>query len=239
MPDYEFPDEVLGKRLMEYTRIDTIVFESIILNNSRRVYFYDHPLSAESSPIIMLLDGSDYLNLANANVTLDNLISENKIPAIKAVFIDPVDRMKEFWLNEPFLDMIFKELIPFLNKKYALTDNHVFMGGVSLGGVSSFFALKDYSRNLTGCFSQSGAFWIDSLRIVNELSSADIGNKLLYLSYGTFENQDSVHLVLKKFMDKKRADYKVEIYNEGHNWGNWKSHLDNALIFLLDERKEI
>ncbi|MCB9057787.1 MAG: hypothetical protein H6627_04425 [Calditrichae bacterium] len=237
MPDYEFPSEILAKRSVIYTKLDTAAFRQNKTSASYPFYFYRHDSSSNTSPLVVFTDGSDYINFAQAPTILDNLIRDNKIPAINALFVDPKDRMKEYWMDESFTTLLIEEILPFVRKEYQINPDNTYLGGVSLGGLFSLYALKNYSSELAGVFSQSGAIWVDSLRILDELKNADFSNVKLYYSYGSFENQDSVHHRLNTFLTKKSARFSWDLFHEGHAWGSWKGHLDNALIYLLNKRK--
>jgi len=237
MPDYEFPVETLSNRFQNYTLLDTLEFSGKILADKRNVYVFRHLSAAVNAPLIVFHDGSDYLNYAQAHIVLDNLILDDKIPPSNAIFIDPVDRMAEQRFNDGYLKMVFKEILPFIKKEYQIAEETpLYMGGVSLSGLVSFYALKNFSDELTGVFSQSGAFWIDSLKIINELENTDFSKVQLFFDYGTFEKQRSVHNQLISFLDGKQAQFTYNVNHEGHNWSNWKGHLDDALINLLNER---
>jgi enterochelin esterase-like enzyme len=234
MPDYKFPVEVLARRFQNYTPLDTLTFESRSMKDQRMVILFKHPLTSPSSPLLVFNDGSDYLSFAQANIILDNLIEEKKIPPCYALFIKPVNRMKEYWLSDLYLEIVFKEIVPFAKEQFKIIDeNKIFFGGVSLGGLSAFYALKDYGNQLDGVFGQSPSFWVDSLRITNELNRVDLSEKKLFFDYGLFEKNSFDSSLINYFRDKAPI-LKIEKYNEGHAWGNWKAHLDNALVFLLN-----
>ncbi len=234
MPKYVFEKVSLLRRKNYLSRIDTLHFKSRILKNERNIYIYRHPLAEASSPIIIFHDGNDYLKYGSAQIILDNLIAEKEIPALHAMFIDPVDRRKEYWMDDNYLKSVFREMIPQVRKNYKLDQkSFIGMGGVSLGGLISLYALKNYSDRLDCVFSQSGAIWVDSSRIITELESYTSMNTKIYFDYGTFESMDQVHNRLAELMDKKKIHFQMNIFNEGHNWANWRAHLPLALTFGL------
>jgi len=237
MPHYEYPDEWLMRKDRSYTQLDTMTLAKSQKTPEREVYVYRHQRATPASPLVVFHDGSDYIRLANTAVILDNLISENAIPALNALFINPLDRMKEYRMNDDFLHLVFNGIVPEVKAKYGLAENApLVMGGASLGGLISFYALKDYAGELQAVFSQSGSFWIDSLRILDELEDASFPETKLYYSFGSFENQDSVHNRLRIFLREKDASFKNDVFAEGHNWGQWGGHLDDALLYIFNDR---
>ncbi len=236
MPEYQFPTEVLLNRFQTYTTLDTILFKSKNSAESRKVFVFKHADAGQGSALIIFNDGGDYLSFAQTNIVLDNLIEQKNIPACFAIFVNPQNRMKELWFDDEYLRMLFKEIIPEIVQQYDLgKDNKVYFGGASLGGLTSFYALKKYSSMLDGVFGQSPSFWVDSLKIISELSEINLSEKKLYYDFGLFE-EDSFDSSTVQFFEKKTEYFKIRKYSEGHAWGNWKGHLDNALIYLLNER---
>ncbi len=239
MPDYQFPVEILARRFQNYTALDTILFGGKSKKDQRLVVLYKHPSVSVSSPLIIFNDGGDYLSFAQANIILDNLIEEKKIPACYALFINPINRMKEYWLNDAYLEIVFKEIVPLAQKKFKINDkSKTFFGGASLGGLTAFYALKDYSNQLEGVFGQSPSFWVDSSKITTELKRVNLSEKKLFFDYGLFE-KNSFDSSLIKYFKEKAVIVRIDKHNEGHAWGNWQAHLDNALVFLLNSADSV
>ncbi len=235
MPDYHFPQEILLRKKSGVTPLDSIQFESKFLHNQREILFYHHPSAGPNAPLILFNDGQDYLQLAGANIILDNLIGQNQIPALKAVFINPVKRMHEYGLDDAYLKMVFKELLPFLKKEKHISGREpLFMGGASLGGLTALYSLKDYQRSLSGIFAQSASIWVEQEKVLDVLKATSFKKGLrIYSDYGTFENQQVVQTRLQKILQKKNVLFEIKPFHEGHNWGNWRAHLSGALTFLL------
>ncbi len=230
MPAYRFPQEVLFKPEFDKSSLDTLIFKSKLLGNRRHIYVYRHIKAGKNSPIIIFQDGSDYLRFGKAKIILDNLIGEKQLEPVIALFVKPRNRFREYRFNDAYIKMLFTELLPFVKKKYGLKNNHLAIGGASLGGVISIYALKNYAAQIDYVFSQSGAFQVDNERIVNEVKSFSDIHAFIFLSYGYFENMEKSHLKFQKALEEKDINYQIERYLEGHNWGNWRAHLKEALL---------
>ena len=239
MPKYVYEKMSLLQQGNYLSTIDTLKFKSRLLKNERNIYIYRHPQTESSSPIIIFHDGSDYLRFGSAQIILDNLIATEDIPPMYAMFIDPVDRQKEYWMDDAYLKSVFYEMVPEVKRRYGLSSESTLgMGGVSLGGLITLYALKNYSDELDFVFSQSGALWVDSSRVITELNSLDSLSAKVYFDYGTFENMAMVHEQFFELMDKNKMHFKMNIFNEGHNWANWRAHLPLALTFGLKGNEE-
>ena len=234
MPKYRFPREALLNPKLRISHLDTLIFKSRLLKNKRKIILYQHPKAKDKAPLLIFNDGSEYLRFARARIILDNLIGDNRIRPINVLFIDPVHRNKEYWLNDKYLRMVFRELLPFVLQRYGLHPDTLGFGGASLGGEIALYALKDYGKQLNFVFSQSGAVWIDNAKVLNVLQSIPEIKTKIYASYGLFEGKgiQQGHQRLKSILKKKNVLFKLEKIPEGHNWGNWRGHLKDALIFL-------
>ena len=235
MPDYRFPQEVLIRRNIALTKLDTLYFASSLLKNKRTIYFYHHRQAKPAAPLIVFQDGLDYLEFGKVNVILDNLIARGDIPPINALLVNPLQRKKEYWLNDAYLAMLFKELIPHVKRTYGLADyGPLGMGGVSLGGLISLYAIKNYDARLNFVFSQSAALWVNNFAISEMLSKMPQISAKIYLDYGDFEETREAHLHLAEILGNKNVSVEMKHYPEGHNWGNWRGHLSAALKYVLE-----
>jgi len=235
MPSYTFPKEILINKSNSISTIDTLKFKSWILKNDRDVFVYKANIDKKAEAIVIFHDGLEYLRFANAQHILDNLITDKKIPPVYAVFVNPVNRMTEYWMNDDYIRMIFNELLPRIKKDYNIGANvKVGLGGASLGGLISVYALKKYENKLDFIFSQSGAFQIDNGAIFNTISDLTKISAKLHFTYGSFEKLDSLHIKMANQLEIKNVNFAIEKVNEAHNWGNWRAHLADALEFCLN-----
>src|SRR5262249_6163494 len=68
------------------------------LGNTRNVHVYMPPgfdVTHGPYPLVVLFDGIDYLAAIPSPIILDNLIAQELLPPTIAIFIDPVDRLRE------------------------------------------------------------------------------------------------------------------------------------------------
>ncbi len=236
MPDYQFPVETLRHRHQQYTVPDTMTYR--VAGLAYRAYVYRHPLAGAGAPLLIFNDGGDYIRYGQATVILDNLTEEKRIPPVNALFIDAVDRMREYRFNAAYLERLMEGVLPAGRKQYQWRPERIYMGGASLGGLTALYALKEYSSLLDGVFSQSGSFWVDSLRITEELKAAAITGKKVFISHGSFENQDEKQQKVISFLREQKVRVRTRTVHDGHNWGNWSGALADALQFLLTSGEE-
>jgi len=217
MPDYDYPIETLTRINKEYTKLDTLS------NNENTLFFYKHPKCSQKAPIIIFLNGIDYLQFAEANIILDNLIDTGKIIPSYAAFLSDNTN-------------VIKQLL-FLKEEFNLTGNHFVIGGNKAAGLS-IFQNKEIYNYFNSIFIQSAFAETDNLNFLSELQDLDFSNKRTFIGYGHFENQDSVYNTFMNFCESTAGTFKYEKYNLGASWLNWKANLDDALIFFLKQGKK-
>ena len=78
--------------------------------------------------LLVLFDGNSCRQMVNnpfpVDVMLDNLIREEKIPPVVAVFVYQTEkRNQELACSESFADFVAKELVPHVQTKYRVSTN--------------------------------------------------------------------------------------------------------------------
>jgi hypothetical protein len=218
MPEYGYPVETLMRVNKVYSRMDTVEFSDSDL------YIYRHPKAGPDSPLIIFLNGKDYLQLAEANIILDNLISDQQIEPCFAVF--------------PSTDIDAIKMYSFLKKKLALQQNQTIIGGSQKTGLAVLQNPAIF-QNFNAFFIQSALTDSSDWDFISQSRALDISGKKIFLGYGYYEKRDSVYSVFIDMLHDKTQFLKYEKYNEGASWLSWKSHLDDALLYLLQKKGKV
>jgi enterochelin esterase-like enzyme len=174
--------------------------KSEILQNERRVQVYT-PYQYDphhSYPLLILMDGNFYTGSVPTPTILDNLIAQNKIRPVVAVFVDnPATnqlylRTLELSCYAPFTRFLAQELIPWVRKRYSVTSNatDTVVGGVSRGGLAAACAALERPELFGNVSSQSGFFvykdrnWFKRVA-PNSPSAAESQEEEAWSQYGT------------------------------------------------------
>lgn len=195
-------------------------------------------------PTIYVTDGHEYSDerLGSMINVLNNLIHEKKIKPVIAVFIDPRSssgggtnrRGSEYTINKKFADFVADELVSKIDVDYKTeknADSRAILG-TSLGGLNSAYF---------------GVYRSDVFRLIGIHSPAFQANKQIYdlytnatklplkifMSTGTIYDTQSNALQMKSILDSKGYEYNYIEVPEGHSWGNWRSLLDEPLIYFF------
>ena len=185
--------------------------------------------------MLYLEDGGDYVKRGKALEVWSNLVAAKKLSPFIIVFLDPKDRMKEYWANDKWADFVANEVVPEIDKRYHTIANREGRAllGASLGGITSFWIGLKYPDKFARIGGQSSSFWIDDERVVKELARLDVSKTKFkfYIDDGTLEGTQDSHKVVKILHDKGFDVTYVE-GEAGHNWTAWRDRLAGAFMAL-------
>jgi hypothetical protein len=232
MPQYQYPAETLRKRNYIYTELDTVWSG----NKSIMAYLYKHKDANNDAPLICVFNGYQYLNLFNANIILDNLIENKTIKPLYAVFV--ANKPDELF-NDLFSDNVFKEIIPLINKKYELATKRIAILGFSKAGLAGLNALRKYDNVIHSVIMQNPFYLVQSPVDFNWINDTDFSHINFYYNYSLFEGQDSLYREFEHFLKNRNINFKNDAYDEGTSYLNIKGHLDDALLFLFENKIEL
>ncbi|HYP01165.1 MAG TPA: alpha/beta hydrolase-fold protein, partial [Pyrinomonadaceae bacterium] len=247
MPDYRASALAEAKWELRGTveRLDAPT--SLLEGGKRKIQIYLPPAYAQGGtgerfPVLYLQDGSEYATRARAAIIADQLISAGRVSPFIIVFVDPVDRFKEYWANDKFAAFMATELVPFVDARYrtrAERGARALMGA-SLGGVISVWTALKYRDVFARVAGQSTAFQIDDERVVTALASLSemkqgAPSLRFYFDVGQLEPIWKVNRRVRVMLAGK--NYRV-VYREtaaGHNWTNWRDGLADAFQSIWNE----
>lgn len=235
MPDWVFPPEVLYYTDIPHGSLLDTVFFSSSLGNSRTIRVYTPPAysgGSEHYPVVVLHDGLEYISLAQADNVLDYLIHHRRIEPVIAVFVPPVNRSAEYAgnLQNAFTTFIVSELLVWLEQRFRTRNEpsqRATLGASNGGNIALWLA-----------YSHPDVFGNVAAQSSNVQSSISSGlengpqlNLRFYLDLGTYDIAVLIPLVrnLRQILDDRGYEYRYVEYHEGHSWGNWRAHVDNAL----------
>ena len=205
---------------------------------SRQIKVYlppNYSASTESLPVLYMEDGTEYSNKTRAAVQQENLVKAGKVKPFIIVFIDPKDRMKDYWANDAWADFVGGEVVPAVDAKYRTVrtrDGRALLGA-SLGGVTSVWAALKHPETFARVGGQSSSFWIDDERVVKELARLDSGKTLFkfYFDTGTLEGAEDDRRAVE-ILRKQGYDVTYQETAAGHNWTAWRDRLADAFVAL-------
>jgi enterochelin esterase family protein len=236
MPLYVPPAEIEFVDSIPHGSLKEHLFNSKIIVGARTVQVYLPPGYEDQGeyPMVLVQDGGEYVTLASMVNVLDNLIYEKKIPPVVAVFVPPVDRNYEYFLNADYERVLLEEVLPFIIMSYSISDDPAKRAimGASLGGAISLMISLDHPELFGKCGSQSGAFGVNDMALIQRVLNEPAKGVDIYLDCGTFGDLTDENRAMVDALKRKKYDYVYTEFNEGHSWGNWRAHIDDMLIFF-------
>ena len=242
MPNYKPSKEIDYNPKIHHGKIEAFRFNSKILNNNRLIHVYlPHNYDpSKSYPTIYAQDGGDYLRFGFFDTVLDNLIEKTLIKEVIAVFIDPVNRLFEYDLNDKYVNFLVEELVPYIDANYSTKQNPSdrLVMGASFGGLISVYAAFRHPEVFGNVASQSGFLSRKKGQVMREIEKSSKKNIKFYLDCGTFEsnvggvfgNFTKANRKMCEILKRKGYNFIYQEVHEGHNWGNWRSRLGDILM---------
>jgi len=173
---------------------------------------------------------------------LDNLIHENKIQPIVAVFLDhrePVNRannrrMQELAMNPKYLDFFENEFIAHIESKYSVSKDPKQRAvlGTAMGGLTSaYFAFsKPGVFGMAGIQSPAFKFKPEIYTVCDNPEAPPVK---VYLTTGVFYDAEIESRKMKQILEKNFCTFQYSESNQGHSWGNFRDTIDDILVYFF------
>lgn len=248
---YEVPEWTRPDPLARPGALEPLGFESKALGGIRHGHIYLPARFRRSRlyPLLVVHDGSDYLNYASMKTVLDNCIHRLEIPDMIVVFTDSPDRLREYANDERHAKFLTEELVPHLTKRLPLQDRPQSrcLMGASFGGVASLSTAWRYPGYYGRLLLQSGSFAFTDIgrrnrrgplfdRVVEFVNAfreePKSVSERVFLSCGTYESLIYENRSLVPLLDATGMQVKLVEARDGHNWENWRDRLREGLSWL-------
>lgn len=249
---YEVPDWTRPDPRARPGTLEPLAIESVALGGVRRGHLYLPARFRRTRryPLLVVHDGSDYLNYAGMKTVLDNLIHRLEIPDLIAVFTDSPDRLREYAADARHARFVTEELVAHLSARLPLLDQPRArcLMGASFGGVASLstafyypgfwgrlllqsgsFAFTDIGRN-----NRHGPLFDRVVEFVNAFRSAPRAiSERVFVSCGVYETLIYENRSLVPLLDETGMQVRFVESRDGHNWENWRDRLREGLSWLF------
>ncbi|MGW0821430.1 alpha/beta hydrolase-fold protein [Streptomyces sp. NPDC002845] len=130
-----------------------------------------HPAGG-GGPVVLLLDGDDWLYLHPAMTAFDSAVASGELPPVTLVFLPAKDRKAEFACRPELWEAIRDELLPLVAETGVPADrDRLVVAGQSLGGLSALYAALEFPELVSRVACQSGSFWwtLDAMDLADPL----------------------------------------------------------------------
>lgn len=239
MPAYKVHPEIVYYPEIQHGALFDTTFFSVNLGNSRRIRIYLPPGYDTSNikyPMILVHDGLEYISLARADNVLDYLIHHQRIEPTIAVFVSPVNRTDEYAgnLQNKFSKFIVEEIIPWVDARFRTIptpEKRAVLGASNGGNISLWLGLKhpEIFENVAAQSSYVQGSIFDGFQNGPKLDLK------IYMDLGTYDIALLIPLVRNfiPILHSKGYTYQYHEYHEGHSWGFWRVHINDALVMFF------
>jgi enterochelin esterase-like enzyme len=125
------------------------------LDVAMRLHTVGRLIGAERGPLLVVLDGPDYVRRASLLRLLRRLVDEERVPAHRVALIRPEDRLETYSASVPFA----RSLTAALDELTGRGRGRRVGLGSSLGGLALLHAHRLEPRAFSGLFLQSGSYF--------------------------------------------------------------------------------
>jgi enterochelin esterase-like enzyme len=247
VPDWALPDpEARPGELVD----DVLRSKALRREQPVRLYLPARYNTALRYPLLIVHDGTDYLDYASTKTVLDNLIHRLDVAPLVAAFVPPRDRLKEYPNYAPHARFIARELLPTLSERMPLLDTpegRCLMGS-SFGGIASLSTAVRYPGVFGSLLLQSASLVFTDIgldhgggpafdpvvKFVNRYRAKPTAPvERLFMSCGTYEplitpNRSMVPVFRSTGMTVKYVESR-----DGHNWEDWRDRLRDGLSWIF------
>ena len=234
-------EHTLPRGVVKRERLPT---QGMILGKWRDVYLYQ-PAVDEPVPLLVVLDGVEYMRRGKLTCILDNLIAQQRIRPLALALIQNGGRarMLEYACAESTMAFILSTALPFARAHLNLSDVQAFPGafgilGASMGGLMALYAGLRAPEVFGHVLSQSGAFTLGEYdTVLYDLIRANVARSLrVWMDVGTFEWLLTVNRKMHLALREQGYDVTYREYDAGHNYPAWRNDVSRGLETLFGQK---
>ncbi|MFF9803992.1 alpha/beta hydrolase-fold protein [Streptomyces coeruleorubidus] len=208
-----------------------------------------HPAGG-GGPVVLLLDGDDWLHLHPAMSAFDSAVASGEMPPVTLVFLPAKDREAEFACRAELWEAVRDELLPLVAESGVTADlDRLVVAGQSLGGLSAVYAALELPDLVTRVACQSGSFWWtpDALGLADPLGGPvggtiatrlrerpDLSGLRVAFDVGEHETRMLPHCELTETLaERAGATVRVSRSPSGHDRAGWRHALLRDVAWAL------
>jgi enterochelin esterase family protein len=249
---YEVPAWTRRDPVARPGTLDALAVDSAAFGGARGVQVYVPARFRRTRryPLLVVHDGSDYLNYTGMRTILDNLIHRLEVPDVIAAFTDSSERLREYGADAAHARFVTEELAPELARRFPLLEQAQSrcLMGASFGGVASLSTAWRYPGFWGRLLLQSGSFAFTDIgranrhgpvfdRVVEFMNAfrarPTAVSERVFVSCGVYEKLIYENRSLLPLLDETGMQVRFVENRDGHNWENWRDRLREGLSWLF------
>ncbi|WP_405833876.1 MULTISPECIES: alpha/beta hydrolase-fold protein [unclassified Streptomyces] len=193
-------------------------------------------------PVVLLLDGDDWLYLHPAVTAFDSAVASGEMPPVTLVFLPVRDREAEFGCRPELWEGVRDELLPLVAETGLPADpDRLVVAGQSLGGLSALYAALEFPEMVSRVTCQSPSFWwtpgapdradplggpVGGALAARLRESPDLSGLRIAFDVGEHEGRMLPHCELVETLTERAgATVRVSRSASGHDRAGWRHAL--------------
>ncbi|WP_282086765.1 alpha/beta hydrolase-fold protein [Streptomyces tendae] len=208
-----------------------------------------HPVGG-GGPLVLLLDGDDWLYLHPATAAFDSAAASGEMPPVTLVFLPAKDRGAEFGCRPALWEAVRDELLPLVAESGVPADpGRTVIAGQSLGGLSALYAALEFPDLVSRVACQSASLWWtpDAAALADPLGGPvggtlaarlrarpDLSGLRIAFDVGEHETRMLPHCALvESLAERAGATVRVSRSASGHDRAGWRHALLRDVAWAL------
>jgi len=247
VPDWALPDE--ESRPGELVEL-SVRSRALRRETTPLVYLPARYRRTNRYPLVVVHDGTDYLNFAAMKNVLDNLIHRLEVAELIAVFTRPGNRLVEYANGAAHARYLTAELVPTLEDELPLAGvpaGRCLMGS-SFGGIASLATAVRNPGHYGSLLVQSASFVFTDIgtdhgggpafdpvvKFVNRYRQQPTrAVERMFASCGVYEPLITGNRAMMPVFTEAGMEVKYVESRDGHNWESWRDRLRDGLSWLF------
>jgi enterochelin esterase-like enzyme len=219
--------------------------DHLLAGGERDVWLY-HPPTEARVPLLLVLDGQDYLRRARLVEMVDALIARGRIRPIALALLPHggAARFLEYNCSDTTLALILRHVLPLARAELPLLDDDAPGGrailGASLGGLMALYTGLRAPDLFGTVLCQSGGFAVDLAgheQLIHRLIRDHQGAKpRIWMDCGRYEWLLESNRQTHALLAERGFDVTYREYNGGHNYTAWREDVWRGLEHLFGPR---
>jgi len=212
-------------------------------SGKRTIHFYKPPTPGPY-PLLVVLDGGEYLKLGKIQNIVDNLIQAGRIRPIAMALVENggVARYVEYACNEATVAFLRQCVLPEARSKLNLLDIHhnpsaYGIMGASMGGLMAMYAAVRLPSIFGSALCQSGAYSLNGhetilFDLIRQSSPKPVR---LWMDAGIYDHRRLIaaNQAMYELLISRAYAVAYREYSAGHNYTAWRNDLHRGLEYLF------
>jgi enterochelin esterase-like enzyme len=199
-------------------------------------------------PVMYIMDGKEAMEFMQYTTVLDNLLAGGLIEPLLVVFIPPAHQHSEYIGDgQPvFMNALCNEFVPVVDRMYKTTKlpGKRAIAGISSGGHMALLTVFSRPDVFLSGAGQSPTISHEIYSTLSKLTkeTTTLPAFRIWMDAGTFDlvgrtRDDKTFLEANKDLhqelEKRGITHVFNVYNDGHQWANWRERTDEVLVYLF------